>query len=84
MTCNDRSILLSFQIRRADPHILTALTWRKNIISKHVNGVPRHKELWKQLIAPVLDRIWELHLHSWVFEFLGVTVFLCNKDNISK
>ncbi|EDO48015.1 predicted protein [Nematostella vectensis] len=73
-----------FEVRRADPNILTALTWRKHVIANRMDGVPRHKPLWLQLITPVLDRIWELHLHSWVFDFLGVSVFLCNKDHVSK
>ena len=76
--------ILDFQVRRADPKILTALVWRKDVIAAEINGAPRFKEWWKQLIAPILDRIWEIHLHSWVYDFLGVSVFSCQKDVASR
>lgn len=74
-----------FQVRRADPTILTALTWRKQFIAnKDYEGVSRYKEWWKCLLAPVLDRIWELHLHSWIYDFLGVSVFLSHTAHLSR
>lgn len=74
-----------FQMRLADPTILTALTWRKQFIAnKDYNGLPRFNEWWKRLLAPMLDRIWELHLHSWVYDFLGVSVFLSHTAHLSR
>lgn len=74
-----------FQMRRADPNVLTALTWRKHIVAKtSYDGPSRFKEWWKQLLTPVLDRIWELHLHSWVYDFLGVSVFLSHAAHLSR
>ena len=76
---------LSFQVRRADPNILTALTWRKMFIANESYcGPSRYKEWWKQLLAPLLDSIWELHLHSWVYDFLGVSVFLSHPAHFSR
>ena len=73
------------QMRLADPTILTALTWRKQFIAnKDYNGLPRFNEWWKRLLAPMLDRIWELHLHSWVYDFLGVSVFLSHTAHLSR
>ena len=78
-------IVFFFQVRRADPHILTALTWRKNFVANtDYDGPSRYKEWWKQILAPVLDRIWELHLHSWVYDFLGVSVFLSHTAHLSR
>ena len=77
--------LLHHQIRRADPNILTALTWRKMFIATtDYCGPSRYKEWWKQLLAPLLDRIWELHLHSWVYDLLGVSVFLSHTAHFSR
>jgi len=74
-----------FQVRRADPNILTALTWRKMFIANEsYSGPSRYKEWWKQLLAPLLDSIWELHLHSWVYDFLGVSVFLSHTAHFSR
>lgn len=79
------NFLLYQQIRRADPSILTALTWRKNFISNtDYDGPLRYREWWKQVVAPWLDRIWELHLHSWVYDFLGVGVFLSHTAHLSR
>ena len=79
------NFLLYQQIRRADPNILTALTWRKNFISNtDYDGPSRYKDWWKQVFAPWLDRIWELHLHSWVYDFLGVGVFLSHTAHLSR
>ena len=76
---------LPFQVRRADPNILTALTWRKMFIANESYcGPSRYKEWWKQLLAPLLDSIWELHLHSWVYDFLGVSVFLSHPAHFSR
>lgn len=87
----DKAIVCSFypnvifQVRRADPNILTALTWRKMFISlTDYCGPCRYKEWWKQLLAPLLDRIWELHLHSWVYDILGVSVFLSHTAHFSR
>ena len=76
---------LPLQVRRADPNILTALTWRKKFIANESYcGPSRYKEWWKQLLAPLLDSIWELHLHSWVYDFLGISVFLSHTAHFSR
>ena len=74
-----------YQVRQADPNILTALTWDKKVISNlDYDGPSRFKEWGKQKLALVLDRIWELHLHSWVYDFLGVGVFLSHTAHLSR
>ena len=78
-------VCVIYQVRRADPNILTALTWEKKFISNFdYDGPPRYKQWWKQMLASVLDRIWELHLHSWVYDFLGVGVFLSHTAHLSR
>lgn len=74
-----------YQLRRVDPKITTALTFRPRFISYDdiPNGRPRYKTPWKMILATVGDAVLEWSFHSFLWYVTGVSAVLIHKDYIS-
>ena len=57
---------------------------RTNVLSTRPNGARRNNELWKHLLAILLDRLLTWSLETWVWRVLGVSLLLAHKNDILK
>lgn len=87
----DKCLVASFYpnfiygLRRVDPKIVTALTWRPNVVSydQITDGRPRYKSTLRFLLAVATDYILEWSIHNWLWYVTGVSAVLIHKDCLS-
>ncbi|GFR33160.1 glycerophosphodiester phosphodiesterase 1 [Trichonephila clavata] len=74
-----------YQLRRVDPKIVTALTFRPKFISLTdiTNGKPRFDSLWKNKLAVVGDVVLEWAFHNILWYMTGASAVLIHKDYLS-
>ncbi|KAF8776934.1 Glycerophosphodiester phosphodiesterase 1 like protein [Argiope bruennichi] len=74
-----------YQLRRVDPNIVTAITFRPKFISctDIPNGRPRFDSWWKHKLAQAGDVALEWAFHNVIWYFTGVSAVLVHKDYLS-
>ncbi|GBO42273.1 Glycerophosphodiester phosphodiesterase 1 [Araneus ventricosus] len=74
-----------YQLRRVDPNIVTAITFRPKFISftDIPNGKPRFDSWWKNKLSQVGDVALEWAFHNVLWYFTGVSAVLVHKDYLS-
>ncbi|XP_035229139.1 glycerophosphodiester phosphodiesterase 1-like [Stegodyphus dumicola] len=74
-----------YQLRRVDPKIVTALTFRPRFLSYTdiPNGRPRYDSTWKTQLALVGDAVLEWAFHNILWYLTGVSAVLIHKDYLS-
>ncbi|XP_054718618.1 glycerophosphodiester phosphodiesterase 1-like [Uloborus diversus] len=74
-----------YQLRRVDPKIVTALTWRPRFISYEdiPNGRPRSSSAWKTQLALAADAVLDWAFHNVLWYMCGVSAVLVHKDCLS-
>ncbi|XP_057291670.1 glycerophosphodiester phosphodiesterase 1-like [Hydractinia symbiolongicarpus] len=72
-----------YQIRKQCPQYQTGLIWRYHFMAREISGRPRFS--W--YITPFLDicdKLAEVLIHTYLPDFLGVSVVAMQKDHLSK
>lgn len=74
-----------YQLRRVDPRIVTALTFRPHFVSYTdiPNGKPRYSSAWKHQLARLGDVVLEWAFHNLLWYITGVSAVLVHKDYLS-
>ncbi|XP_015920601.1 glycerophosphodiester phosphodiesterase 1 [Parasteatoda tepidariorum] len=74
-----------YQLRRVDPDIVTALTWRPKFVSftDIPNGKPRFDSFPKSQMARMGDILLEWAFHNILWYLTGVSAVLIHKDYLS-
>ena len=74
----------SQKVRRMDPNIMCGLTLRSRVLQYRLTGEPRNQELWKHVLAGLVDRLMFWSTHTWLWKLLGISLLLPHKDDILK
>ncbi|KAG8174601.1 hypothetical protein JTE90_007777 [Oedothorax gibbosus] len=74
-----------YQLRRVDPAIVTALTFRPHFmtLTDIPNGKPRHDSWWRHQVARIGDVVLEWSFHNLVWYLTGSSAVLIHKDYLS-
>ena len=55
---------------------------RHSVLSTSVAGSRRNKELWKHVVAIVLETILTVSINTWLWRALGINLLIANKNDI--
>jgi len=69
-------------VRQADPNILVGLVSRYNVLSTTPDGVARDLGFLDYCMAVVMDKVLAVSIRTWLWEFLGVSLLVANKEDI--
>jgi glycerophosphoinositol glycerophosphodiesterase len=75
---------LLYKVRRVDSNIMCGLTLRSRVLQYQLSGEPRNQELWKHILAGLVDRLMFWSTHTWLWRLLGISLLLPHKDDILK
>lgn len=82
-TTSDLLIGQLFQMRQADPGVVTALTHRPWSLSRYGDGTPCSVSAWTNYWLGVLDVLLDWAHHHLLWNLCGVSAILMQKDFIS-
>jgi len=90
-TLYNTSIVCSFfpnviyKLRQVDPNIVTALTWRPDIVAREdMGGKFRDVSVYRQVLSTISDVILRWSHFSWLPLICGNSAFLVTKDVLSR
>ena len=67
-----------------DSNIMCGLTLRSRVFQYQLSGEPRNQELWKHILAGLVDRLMLWSTRTWLWKLLGISLLLPHKDDILK
>ena len=65
-----------------DPKIMCGFTIRREELQYTTSGEPKNQELWKHILAGLVDRAVFWSTHTWLWEVLGISLLLPYKGDI--
>jgi hypothetical protein len=69
-------------VRRMDPKIMCGFTVRREELQYTTSGEPKNQELWKHLLAGLVDRAVFWSTRTWLWQLLGISLLLPYKGDV--
>jgi len=73
-----------YRLRRLNSAICVAFTYRKDILYRRLDGTLRNKEWYRSIIAYYLDQVLSWAFHCCIQRFLGCSLLLIYKKELSE